>query len=1215
MLRKRIMIIDGAMGTMIQRYGLTEADYRGQRFADWASDLKGNNDLLTLTKPEVIREIHQKYLAAGADFIETNTFNSNLFSQADYGMQDLAYELNVAAAKLAKELTMAATKKNPDKPRFAIGILGPLNKTGSLSPDVNDPGFRAVNFDQMVACYGEAARGLLDGGSDCLMIETVFDTLNCKAAIYAVRQLFRNIGHSVPLMVSGTITDLSGRTLSGQTTEAFWTSIAHGNLFSVGLNCALGPKELRPYVATLSKEADCYTSAHPNAGLPNEMGGYDLTPSDMATYLAEFAEAGFLNIVGGCCGTTPAHIEAIAAALAGKTPRLPAKHRPTLKLSGLERVELTPDANFVNIGERTNVAGSKKFKKLIMDGSYEEAVAIAAQQVENGAQIVDINMDEGMLDALTAMPKFLNLIGAEPDIAKVPMMIDSSKWAVIEAGLKCLQGKGIVNSISLKEGEASFKAQAQKILDYGAAVVVMAFDEQGQADRVARKIAICERAYKILTADVGFPPEDIIFDPNVLTVATGIEEHADYGKAFIEATRLIREKLPYAHVSGGISNVSFSFQGNEPVRRAMHAAFLYHAIRAGLEMGIVNAGQIDIYDDIPTDLRDLVEDVLLNRRPDATERLVVYAETAKVGDKQEKATAAWRNESVDERLKHALVKGIVEFIDQDIEEARQKYGKPLAVIEGPLMAGMNVVGDLFGAGKMFLPQVVKSARVMKKAVAYLTPYLEAEKQQGQAQAKIVMATVKGDVHDIGKNIVGVVLQCNNYEVIDLGVMVPSQDILRAAREHDADVVGLSGLITPSLDEMIQVASELEREGFDIPLLIGGATTSKRHTAIKIAPSYKQPVIHVLDASRSVTVVSNLISETQYDGYVADIRKEYQQLRDNYTAQNAESRLISLAAARANRTPIDWKGYAPTRPAQLGVHTLPDYDLNALIEFIDWTPLFLTWEMKGRYPEILGDASMGPEAKRLFADAQALLRRIVDEKLLRANAVFGIWPANATGDDIVLYADESRQKEMTRLHFLRQQTAKGKGLPNACLADYIAPAETGIADWCGAFAVTAGIGDDELANAFKKEHDDYNAIMAKALADRLAEAFAEHLHYLVRTRYWGYAQNERLDADDLIREKYQGIRPAPGYPACPDHTEKPTLFELLDAPAKAGIRLTESMAMVPGAAVSGYFFAHPAARYFNVGKIGKDQVEDYAKRKGLPIETIEKWLRPNLAYER
>jgi 5-methyltetrahydrofolate--homocysteine methyltransferase len=1209
LLAQRILILDGAMGTMIQRHGLQEADYRGARFAGHAKDLKGNNDLLLLTKPELIRGIHAEYLAAGADIVETNTFNATSISQADYGLEALAWELNVAGAKVAREA--ADEYSTPDKPRFVAGVLGPTSRTASISPDVNDPGFRNVTFDELVAAYTDAVRGLCDGGADLILVETIFDTLNAKAALFAVEQYFDQIGQRLPIMISGTITDASGRTLSGQTTEAFWNSLSHARPLSFGLNCALGAKELRQYVEELSRVADCFVSAHPNAGLPNPLAptGYDETPEMLAGEIVDWAKHGLINIAGGCCGTTPAHIAAIAQALQGIAPRRPAGTDFSLRLAGLEPFNVNEDSLFVNVGERTNVTGSKAFARLILNGQYAEAVSVARAQVEAGAQVIDVNMDEAMLDSQAAMVKFLNLIASEPDIARVPVMVDSSKWEVIEAGLQCLQGKGIVNSISLKEGEAKFLEQARKVRRYGAAVIVMAFDEQGQADTRERKTSICRRSYDLLVKE-GFPPGDIIFDPNVFAIATGIAEHDNYAVDFIEATRWIRANLPGAKVSGGISNVSFSFRGNDPVREAIHTVFLYHAIQAGLSMGIVNAGQLGVYEDIPLELRERVEDVVLNRRPDAGERLVEVAASVKGAAKESTQDLAWRDKPVRERLAHAMVKGITDFIVADTEEARLASTRPLDVIEGPLMDGMNVVGDLFGAGKMFLPQVVKSARVMKQAVAHLLPFIEAEKAAGGAstKGKVVMATVKGDVHDIGKNIVGVVLACNNYEVIDLGVMVPTDKILAAAREHQADVIGLSGLITPSLEEMAHVASEMQRQGFTQPLLIGGATTSRAHTAIKIAPNYAGTTVYVPDASRAVGVVSQLLSEGQSAAYRAEVAADYAKVREQH-AQKKGVQLVTLEAARANRfTTVD---AAPTKPKVSGVQVLADYDLAQLVPCLDWAPFFQTWDLAGSYPAILDDPKVGETARQVFADGQAMLERIVAEKWLSANGVFGLFPANAVGDDVEIYTDDSRRTLRLTWHNLRQQQLRPEGKPNYCLSDFIAPKDSGVADYVGAFAVTAGLGIEKKLAEFAAQHDDYNAILLKALADRLAEAFAEHLHQRVRREFWGYADDEALSSEELIAEKYRGIRPAAGYPACPDHTEKGPLFALLDAENHTGMALTESFAMHPAASVSGFYLAHPEARYFAVTKIGRDQLEDYAKRKGMTLAEAERWLAPVL----
>ncbi len=1219
-LQDRILVLDGAMGTMVQNYKLTEEDFRGTRFTDVKDDLKGNNDLLCITQPDIIREIHTNFLSAGADILETNTFNANPISQEDYNLQDYTYEMNLAAAKIAREAAEEFTRKTPDKPRFVAGAIGPTNKTLSLSPDVEDPGFRAITFDQLADAYTEQIRGLVDGGVDALLVETVFDTLNCKAAIYAIHQYCRNTGKEIPIMISGTIVDQSGRTLSGQTTEAFWISVQHARpLLSVGLNCALGSNQIRPYIQELAGHAFCYTSLYPNAGLPDEMGNYNESAGFMAEQMREYASEGFVNIVGGCCGTTPEHIRAMAEEAKRHKPRVPAEPKPYLRLSGLEPLVVRPDTNFVNIGERTNVTGSAKFRRLIKNGEFEEALSVASQQVEGGAQIVDINMDEGLLDSEKIMGDFINLMAAEPDIAKVPFMVDSSKWSVLLAGLKTTQGKSVVNSISLKEGEDAFKEQAQKILDFGAAVVVMAFDEQGQADSLGRRIEICERAYNILTKDVGFPSQDIILDPNILTVATGIEEHNNYAVDFIETVRWIKKNLPLAQVSGGLSNISFSFRGNDVVREAMHSAFLYHAIEAGLDMAIVNAGQLEVYEEIEPELKELVEDVLLNRRDDATERLIEYADKIKDQDAgaAEVKKDAWREKPVEERIKHALVKGIADYIEEDVEEARQQYDEPIEVIEGPMMDGMNVVGDLFGDGKMFLPQVVKSARVMKKGVAILIPYIEAQKEksrESEPKAKVLLATVKGDVHDIGKNIVAVVLSCNNYDVVDLGVMTPAEKILETAREQKVDVIGLSGLITPSLDEMVHVAKEMTREGFETPLLIGGATTSRMHTAVKIAPSYKNPVIHVLDASRSVTVVNRLVSKTLKKGFLDEIKKEYEGLREQYSSRGQKKTYLPIEKARVNKTNIEWKKLHIHKPEKPGITLFQNMDLERLRRFIDWGPFFIAWEMKGKFPDILKDKKAGVEARKLFDDANELLDKIISEKKLTAHGIAGLFPANSVGDDIEIYADENRDKVLTRFHTLRQQAKKRSGQPNKALADFIAPKEAGIADYMGAFAVTTGHGVTEMVKKFEQDHDDYNAILIKALADRLAEAFAEYLHREVRKNLWGYAQDEDLDNEQLIREKYTGIRPAPGYPAQPDHTEKPALFDLMNVQDSTGITLTEHLAMSPASSVCGLYFAHPEAQYFNLGNIQKDQVEDYAARKGMSVKEVEKWLAPNLAYD-
>ncbi|MCO6413617.1 MAG: methionine synthase [Thiogranum sp.] len=1234
LLQERILILDGAMGTMIQRYKLDEADYRGERFRDWPTDLKGNNDLLSLTQPQIIRDIHKAYLEAGADIIETNTFNSTSISLSDYQQQDLVFELNYQSARLARDV--ADEFSSADKPRFVAGVLGPTSRTASISPDVNDPGFRNVTFDELRDTYYEATRALVEGGADIILIETIFDTLNAKAAAFAMQTYFEDSGNTRPVIISGTITDASGRTLSGQTAEAFFNSLRHVNPISIGFNCALGAKQLRQYIEELAGTADCYVNAHPNAGLPNEFGEYDESPQAMAAELREWAQSGFLNIIGGCCGTTPAHIKAIADAVSDFPPRKKIKPDFTLRLSGLEPCNIRDDSLFVNVGERTNVTGSALFKKMILNGEYDRALEVARQQVENGAQIIDINMDEGMLDGEQAMTTFLRLIASEPDISRVPVMIDSSKWNIIEAGLKCVQGKGIVNSISMKEGEAAFLEHAKLCRKYGAAIIVMAFDETGQADTRERKVEICTRAYKLLTEQLGFPAEDIIFDPNIFAIATGIEEHNNYGVDFIEATRTIKQTLPHARVSGGVSNVSFSFRGNNPVREAIHAVFLYHAIKAGMDMGIVNAGQLAIYDELPAELRERVEDVVLNRRDDATERLLEIADKYKGegGAVEKKEDLEWRSWPVTKRLEHALVKGIDAFVEEDTEAARQDFDRPIQVIEGPLMDGMNVVGDLFGDGRMFLPQVVKSARVMKKAVAYLLPYIEAEKDaNAKAKGRILMATVKGDVHDIGKNIVGVVLQCNNFEVIDLGVMVPAQKILDAAREHKVDIIGLSGLITPSLDEMAHIAKEMEREGFEIPLLIGGATTSRVHTAVKIQPGYHGTTVYVKDASRAVGVAQNLVSEGNMEAYVAGIKDEYEKVRAQHAGKQRKTEWLPIAQARANKTRIDWTGYTPPRPAVLAdaaagnaalradshadrpILVFDNFPLEQLVDYIDWTPFFKTWELAGSYPKILDDETVGPHARELFDDAKRMLGQIVDEKWLQARAVIGLFPASQVNDDdIELYTDDSRSEVLTTLHHLRQQNQKPPGRPNQCLADFVAPRETGLKDYLGAFACTAGIGIDEHVKRFEKQHDDYHAIMMKALADRLAEAFAELLHEKVRKEIWGYASDETLSNEELVKEQYKGIRPAPGYPACPEHTEKALLWKLIDPVTNADIALTESFAMMPAASVSGWYFSHPESKYFGVGKINRDQVEDYARRKGMTVEEAERWLAPNLGYE-
>lgn len=1236
---ERILILDGAMGTMIQRHKLEEADFRGDRFKNHPCDLKGNNDLLSITQPKIIKDIHSQYLEVGADIIETNTFNSTSVAMADYQMEDLVHELNYASAKIAKEAVSAFVSAHPERHCYVAGAMGPTNRTASLSPDVNNPGFRAITFDELVAAYYAQVHGLVCGGADILLVETVFDTLNCKAALFAIEKYFDEkpaplpgfpfLGEKnrpIPVMISGTITDASGRTLSGQTTEAFWTSIGHAeNLLSVGLNCALGADMLKPYADRLARASHLPLSVHPNAGLPNAFGQYDQSPEEMAQILEGFAKDGLLNIVGGCCGTTPEHIAAIRQAVGKYRPRKPEKKVPLMQLSGLEVLTVRPESNFINIGERTNVTGSRRFLRLIRDEKFDEALSVAANQVEGGAQIIDINMDEGMIDGKEAMVRFLNLIAAEPDIARVPIMIDSSKWEILEAGLKAVQGKAIVNSISLKEGEEVFCKQAALIKKYGAAVIVMAFDEQGQADSYERRIEICARSYKILTEKVKFLPEDIVFDPNIFPVATGMEAHENNALDFFRATAWIRKNLPHAHVSGGVSNVSFSFRGNNVVREAMHAAFLYHAVKQGMDMGIVNPSMLEVYDDIPPDLLEKVEDVLLNRRKDATERLLDYAEEVKDSKKKKsKQDDEWRKEMVEKRLSHALVKGIVTFVEQDTEEAYQKYQSPLKVIEGPLMDGMNIVGDLFGEGKMFLPQVVKSARVMKKAVAYLMPYLEAEKKLRKTEKKrpkILLATVKGDVHDIGKNIVGVVLACNNFEIIDLGVMVATHKIIDTALAEQVDIIGLSGLITPSLDEMVQVAEEMEKQGLTIPLLIGGATTSKVHTAVKIAPTYGGLALHVQDASRSVPVVSALTGEDQdfREKQIETYKDDYEKLRKAYQNRRSRKQYISLEAAREHKKTLNWTEDSIVKPTFLGIKTFENYSLKTLENYIDWSPFFHSWELAGRYPAILNDSVVGTEATKLFEDAQRLLRKIISENMIKANGVIGFFPANAVNDDLELYDFDAttyavnKSKVRTKLFNLRQQNKKSAGIPNLCLSDYIAPKETGMTDYIGAFAVTAGIGVSALAKSFEQEHDDYNSIMLKALADRFAEAFAEHLHAQVRKKFWGYSKDENLDNQALIKEKYRGIRPAPGYPACPDHTEKQTLFSLLDVERNAGISLTESCAMLPAASVSGWYYANAEAKYFGLGKIGKDQLQDYAKRKGMSEETMTRWLSSILAY--
>ncbi|MBB4956035.1 5-methyltetrahydrofolate--homocysteine methyltransferase [Agrobacterium vitis] len=1219
--RERILILDGAMGTEIQGLGLDEDDFRGERFIGCACHQKGNNDLLILTQPDAIEDIHFRYAMAGADIVETNTFSSTRIAQADYEMEGAVYDLNKHGAQVVRRALLRAERED-GKRRFVAGAIGPTNRTASISPDVNNPGYRAVSFDDLRLAYGEQIDGLIDGGADLILIETIFDTLNAKAAIFACEERFLAKGIRLPVMISGTITDLSGRTLSGQTPSAFWNSVRHAKPFTVGLNCALGADAMRPHLQELSGIADTFVSAYPNAGLPNEFGQYDQSPDFMAKLVGSFAEEGIVNVVGGCCGSTPDHIAAIADAVKGKAPRQPVEHRPFMSLSGLEPFELTKEIPFVNVGERTNVTGSAKFRKLITAGDYNAALVVARDQVENGAQIIDINMDEGLIDSEKAMVEFLNLIAAEPDIARVPVMIDSSKFQIIESGLKCVQGKPIVNSISLKEGEESFVAHAKLIRNYGAAVVVMAFDEQGQADTYERKVEICSRAYKILTEEAGFAPEDIIFDPNVFAVATGIEEHNNYGVDFIEATRTIRQKMPLVHISGGVSNLSFSFRGNEPVREAMHAVFLYHAIQAGMDMGIVNAGQLAVYESIDAELREACEDVVLNRRPDGTERLLEIAERYR-GTGEAKARVqdmSWRELPVAKRLEHALVNGITEFIDADTEEARQAAERPLHVIEGPLMAGMNVVGDLFGAGKMFLPQVVKSARVMKQAVAVLLPYMEEEKRQNggtgerEAAGKVLMATVKGDVHDIGKNIVGVVLACNNYEIIDLGVMVPAAKILEVAKAENVDIIGLSGLITPSLDEMVHVAAEMQRQGFNVPLLIGGATTSRVHTAVKIHPQYQAgQAVYVLDASRAVGVVSSLLSPDTRDTTIETLRGEYAKVADAHARAEAEKQRLPIARARANAAKVDWTSYKPKKPSFTGIKVFEDYDLKELAQYIDWTPFFQTWELKGRYPAILEDEKQGEAARALYADAQAMLQKIIDETWFRPRAVVGFWPANSVGDDIRLFIDESRKEDLATFFTLRQQLSKRDGRPNVALSDFVAPVESGVEDYVGGFVVTAGIEEVAIAERFERANDDYSSIMVKALADRFAEAFAERMHERVRKEFWGYGADETFAPEELISEAYAGIRPAPGYPAQPDHTEKVTLFNLLDATATTGVTLTESYAMWPGSSVSGIYIGHPDSYYFGVAKVERDQVEDYAARKGMEIREIERWLGPVLNY--
>lgn len=1216
-LQRRILLLDGAMGSMIQTHGLTEADYRGDRFAQFHKDLQGNNDLLSLTQPDIIVNIHRDYLLAGADIIETNTFNSTASSQEDYDLSELAHELNEQAARLARRAADEVTAETPDKPRFVAGVLGPTGKSASISRRVEDPGHRDISFDDLVADYSNSLDGLVKGGIDIVMIETAFDTLNAKAAVFATRRYFAKHGIELPLMISGTLPDESGRTLSGQTPEAFWNSLRHAKPVSIGLNCALGADKLRPHIEELSRCADTLVSAHPNAGLPNEFGEYDETPAEMAAVLGGFADDGLINIIGGCCGSTPAHIQAIAERVADCAPRVVPNIEPACRLSGLEPFKIDADSLFVNVGERCNITGSARFKRLILEEDYDTALEVALEQVENGAQIIDINMDEGMLDSKHAMITFLNLVASEPDISRVPIMVDSSKWEVIEAGLKCIQGKAVVNSISLKEGEEEFIERARLCMEYGAAVVVMAFDEVGQADNLQRRKDICQRAYNVLVNDVGMNPTDIIFDPNVFAVATGIEEYNNYGVDFIEGCRFIKDNLPGALISGGISNVSFSFRGNNPVREAIHSVFLYHAIQAGLSMGIVNAGQLGIYADLDDELRDTVEDVILNRRPDSTERLLAIADTVQGEDKGEEQQQEWRGWPVKKRLEHALVKGITAYIEEDTELVRQEVERPIEVIEGPLMDGMNVVGDLFGQGKMFLPQVVKSARVMKQAVAYITPYIEAAKDEGASSSngKVLMATVKGDVHDIGKNIVGVVLQCNNFEVVDMGVMVPCETILAKAREENVDMIGLSGLITPSLDEMVKVANEMQRNEFDIPLLIGGATTSKAHTAVKIEPRYAaNAVVYVPDASRSVSVATTLMSPELRESFITERREEYEKVRVRTANRRAKTPTLGLAAARANGPKLDWSDYKPPQPSFLGTMTIDDISIEELIDTIDWTPFFISWELAGKYPDILSDKKVGEAATNLFNDAQAMLRRMIDEKLVEARAVMGFWPASGDGDDVVVYQADDPDTELTRLHHLRQQMDKPSGEANLCLSDYVAPTESGVQDYVGGFVVTAGLGVEKIAADWVAQNNDYDSILLKALADRLVESLAEQLHRRVRKELWAYAPDEELSNQELVREKYRGIRPAPGYPACPDHTEKRDLFGLLNAQKETGVELTEHMAMSPAASVSGFYYAHPESRYFAVGKIGRDQVEDMAQRRQMPFEELENWLRPNLNYE-
>jgi 5-methyltetrahydrofolate--homocysteine methyltransferase len=1216
-LKRRIIVMDGAMGSLIQEYRLSETDFRGSRFRDFPYDLNGNLDVLSLTRPDIITTIHERYLEAGADIIETNTFSSNRISQGDYHFEEFVYEMNLAAAKLARDAADRFTLGDPSKPRFVAGSIGPTNKTASISPDVNNPGFRSVTFDELVEAYFEQAKGLIEGGVDLLAVETIFDTLNAKAALFAIEQVSSEKSIKVPLIISGTITDASGRTLSGQTLQAFLHSIAHADILAVGLNCSLGAKEMRPFLEELSGKTNHYVSVYPNAGLPNQFGEYDQGPEEMGIHMKDFLDHGFVNIIGGCCGTTPAHIRRLTELAATAKTRVPPHIPRELRLSGLEPLTIYKGSNFINIGERTNVSGSKKFARLIREGKYEEALSVARDQVEGGAQIIDVNMDDAMLDAEKEMVTFLNLMMSDPDIAKLPVMLDSSKWTVIEAGLKCLQGRAIVNSISLKEGEEVFRKQALKIKNYGAAAIIMAFDEEGQAANFTRKTDICKRAYEILTREVGFPAEDIIFDPNILAIATGIEEHNNYAVDFINTTKWIKDNLPYAKVSGGVSNLSFSFRGNDPVREAMHSAFLYHAIKAGMDMGIVNPGMLQVYDKIPSNLLALVEDVILNRRPDATDRLIEYAEQVKHTSVKQKAGDDWRNLSVQERISHALVKGITDYIEEDVLEARKYYPAALEIIEGPLMEGMNIVGDLFGSGKMFLPQVIKSARVMKKAVASLLPYIEEERKisgERKSSGKILMATVKGDVHDIGKNIVGVVLGCNNYEIIDLGVLVPAQKIISTAIEKQVDIVGLSGLITPSLEEMVHVAKEMERNNLSLPLLIGGATTSRIHTAVKIEPNYSSPVIHVKDASKSVSVVSQLLSKENRDNFIKQTRYDYRDLRQKYESTKALTDYLSIEEARKNHLLCDWKKTPMYKPTFIGSKVFTGFPIQEIRDYISWIFFFITWQLKGKWPDILEDPKQGEEARKLYEDAQNMLDMIARQNWLTANAVIGFYPANSVGDDIEVYSDDSRSHILERFVNLRNQVKRDDGQPNLCLSDFIAPKDSGIKDYIGAFAATAGIGIEERIYKFEQNHDDYNSIMIKALADRLAEAFTELIHEKVRRKYWGYAPKETLTLEELILEKYQGIRPAFGYPACPDHSEKETLFRLLDAGKLTGISLTENFSMYPAASVSGLIFAHPESRYFFVGKISADQAEDYARRKGTDLQTVEKWLASNLNYK-